>query len=114
MSISCNVAQDLIVLFQEKTVGEETRREVRNHLKECRACRRVYREYAHLNREELHLEQEPKPEPELRFGELADRIRKRKLCRNWGMTGAFALGIGITILVTRAILRRGGRRFYGN
>lgn len=113
MSISCNAVQDLIVLFQEKTVSEETRREIREHLKECRACRRVYREYAHLNREPK-LEQEPRPEPELRFGELAARIRKRKLCRNWGMTGAYAFGIGITILVTRAILRRGGRRFYGN
>ena len=54
MSMNCNVVQDLIVLFQENTVSDETRREIREHLKECRACRKVYREYAHLNQEELH------------------------------------------------------------
>lgn len=105
MSISCNAVQDLIVLFQENTVSEETRREVRNHLKECRACRRVYREYAHLNQEELHFEPEPRPEPELHYRELAARIRKRKLCKHTVVTAAFALGIGITVVVTRAILQ---------
>ena len=34
MSMSCNVVQDLIVLFQENTVSDETRAEIRDHLKE--------------------------------------------------------------------------------
>ena len=105
MSISCNAVQDLIVLFQEDTVSEETRQEVRAHLKECRACRKIYREYAHLNQEELHFEQESRPEAELGYGELAARIRKRKICRDWVVVGAFAACIAITVLVTRAILR---------
>lgn len=105
MSISCNVVQDLIVLFQENTVSEETRREVREHLKECRACRRVYREYAHLNQEELHFEPKEMPETERGYGDLAARIRKRKFWKHTVVTGAFAVCIGITVLVTRAILR---------
>jgi len=105
MSISCNAVQDLIVLFQEKTVSDETRREIRNHLKGCRECRKIYREYAHLNQEELHFEQEFRPEAELAYGELATRIRKRKICRDWVVVGAFAVCIGITVWVTRAILR---------
>ena len=105
MSISCNVAQDLIVLFQENTVSEETRQEVRNHLKECRACRRVYREYAHLNQEEFHFAPEQRTEPELHYEDLAARIRKRKICKHTVVTAAFALGIAIAVLVTRAILR---------
>ncbi len=105
MSISCNVVQDLIVLFQEKTVGEETRREVREHLKECRACRKVYREYAHLNQEELHFEPELRAGDEFSYGELAARIRKRKFWKHTVVTSAFAVCIGITVLVTKAILR---------
>ncbi|MBQ8799989.1 MAG: zf-HC2 domain-containing protein [Lachnospiraceae bacterium] len=105
MSISCNAVQDLIVLFQEKTVSDETRQEIRDHLKECRACRRVYREYAHLNQEEYHPEPEVKYIPEPQYGELAKRIKKRKFWKHTVVTGAFAVCIGITVLVTRAILR---------
>ena len=105
MSISCNVVQDLIVLFQEKTVSEETRSEIRTHLKECRACRKIYREYAHLNQEELHFEPEPKPEYEFDYEALAARIRKRKFWKHTVVASAFAVCIGITVLVTRGILR---------
>lgn len=105
MSMSCNVVQDLIVLFQEDTVSDETRREVRTHLKECRACRKIYREYAHLNQEELHFEHESMPEYEIGYGELAARIRKRKFWKHTVVTSAFALCIGITVWVTSAIMR---------
>ena len=105
MSMSCNVVQDLIVLFQENTVSEETRREVRDHLKECRACRRVYREYAHLNQEELHFESETRPEYESNYEALAARIRKSKFWKHTVVTSAFAVCIGITVWVTSAIMR---------
>lgn len=104
MSISCNAVQDLIVLFQENTVSEETRREIREHLKECRACRKVYREYAYLNQEELHFAPEAAPEADFSYKELAARIRRRKFWKHTVVTGAFAACIGITVLVTRAIL----------
>ena len=105
MSMSCNVVQDLIVLFQENTVSDETRAEIRDHLKECRACRRVYREYAHLNQEDLHFEPEQRPEYEFDYDALAARIRKRKFWKHTVVTSAFAVCIGITIWVTSAILR---------
>lgn len=105
MSLNCNVVQDLIVLFQEDAVSEETRRDIRTHLKGCRECRRVYREYAHLNQEDFRLEEEPKPERELQYGEVAARIRRRKLWKHSVVTAAFAVCIAITVIVTRAILR---------
>jgi len=105
MSLNCNVVQDLIVLFQEGTVSEETRREIRIHLKECRECRRVYREYARLNQEDFHMAQEPQPERELLYGEVAARIRRRKVWRHSVVTAAFAACIAITVIVTKAILR---------
>lgn len=105
MSMSCNVVQDLIVLFQENTVSDETRREIRTHLKECRACRKVYRDYANLNQEDLHFEPEVRPQYEYDYEALAARIRKRKFWKHTVVTSAFAVCIGITVLVTRAILR---------
>lgn len=105
MSLSCNVVQDLIVLFQEDAVSEETGAEVRKHLKECRECRRVYREYTRMNQEEISCEEEPRPEHELVYSEIAARIRRSKFWNRLVVTAAFALGIGITVTVTRAILR---------
>lgn len=105
MSLNCNVVQDLIVLFQEDAVSEETRRDIRTHLKECKECRRVYSEYAHLNQEDFRLADEPKPERELQYGEVAARIRRRRLWRQSVVTAAFAACIAITVIVTKAILR---------
>lgn len=104
MSLSCNVVQDLIVLFQEDAVSEETGKEIQMHLKECRECRRVYREYAHLNQEDFPQE-EAKPEPELSYGRLAARLRKRKLWRQSVVVTAFVACIGITVMVTSAIVK---------
>ena len=105
MSLSCNVVQDLIVLFQEKTVSEETRSEIRTHLKECRECRRVYREYAHLNQENIETEGFERPEHELSYGEIAARMRRRGIRRQSVVGGAFAACIAITVIVTKAILK---------
>lgn len=105
MNLSCNVVQDLIVLFQENTVSEETRRDIRAHLKECRECRRVYREYSYLNHEEVVHAKEPENVRELQFAEIAARMRKN---RNWCslvISAGFVLGIGVTVMATRAILR---------
>lgn len=105
MSLSCNVVQDLIVLFQENTVSEETRRDIRTHLKECRDCRRVYREYVNLNHEKMNCGEESKPASELQFAEVAARLRKNRHWSFFVIGAAFSLGIGITVLVTRAILK---------
>lgn len=104
MSLNCNVVQDLIVLFQEDTVSEETRKEIREHLKNCRECRRVYSEYAHLN-QEIFQGGEERTEQELRYKDVAARIRRRKLWRHSVVMAGFAACIGITVMVTRAILR---------
>ncbi|MCH5273018.1 MAG: zf-HC2 domain-containing protein [Lachnospiraceae bacterium] len=105
MNLSCSVVQDLIVLFQENTVSEETRRDIRAHLKECRECRRVYREYSYLNHEEVVRTKEPENVRELQFAEIAARLRKN---RNWYflvVSTGFALGIGVAVMATRAILK---------
>lgn len=105
MSLSCNVVQDLIVLFHEDVVSEETRRDIRVHLKGCRECRKLYKEYTHLNQEEFQPEEEPRPEHELSYSRLAERLRKRKLWRHSVVVAAFALCIAITVAVTKAILK---------
>ncbi len=105
MSLNCNVVQDLIVLFHEEAVSEETSRDIRAHLKGCRACRKLYREYTHLNQEEFQPEEELRPEHELSYSRLAKRLRKRKLWRHSVVVAAFVLCIMITVAVTKAILK---------
>ena len=44
MKTSCNVVQDVFVLYQDGALSEETRLEVKNHLRKCRDCRAFYQE----------------------------------------------------------------------
>jgi predicted anti-sigma-YlaC factor YlaD len=41
MSVSCAVVQDLLPIYLEKAVSEETAEIIEEHLKECEACRHM-------------------------------------------------------------------------
>jgi len=45
MSLSCNIVMDLTSLYKDGLASEETAAAIEEHLKECPACRRYYRQY---------------------------------------------------------------------
>ena len=63
------------------------------------------REYAHLNQENIETEGFERPEHELSYGEIAARMRRRRIWRQSVVGGAFAACIAITVIVTKAILK---------
>ena len=42
--INCNVIQDILTLYIEDTVSEDTKKLVEAHLQNCEICRQVYQE----------------------------------------------------------------------
>ena len=51
--INCNVIQDILPLYIEDAVSEDTKELVEEHLQDCEICQRVYHEtktfsYTHL------------------------------------------------------------------
>jgi predicted anti-sigma-YlaC factor YlaD len=41
MSLSCSIVQDMLPIYLEKAVSEESERLIEEHLKECEACRHM-------------------------------------------------------------------------
>ena len=46
--ISCNVIQDIMPLYVDEIVSEDTKKLVEEHLKECEDCRKAV-SYTHLD-----------------------------------------------------------------
>ena len=44
MKITCNIIEDLLPLYVDDMVSEDSRKLVEEHLKECPACRKVQAE----------------------------------------------------------------------
>ncbi|MBQ2151864.1 MAG: zf-HC2 domain-containing protein, partial [Clostridia bacterium] len=45
MKITCNLAMDLVDVYTNSVASEETVNIVKEHLRECPACRKYYSEY---------------------------------------------------------------------
>ena len=41
MKISCNIIEDLLPLYVDDAVSEDSRQLVEEHLKECASCRKI-------------------------------------------------------------------------
>ena len=77
MSLSCNNVQDYVTLYKDGVLSDETRRQVEEHLEDCKDCKKFYREYDGMNTGE--------PEPEAAvisadadYAAVARRMRRRK------------------------------------
>ena len=50
MKISCNIIEDLLPLYVDDMVSEDSRQLVEEHLKECPSCRKMQEEMMRENR----------------------------------------------------------------
>ena len=80
MKITCNIIQDMLPLYVDDVLSEDSRKMVEEHLKDCEACREKRR-----NMEEDSLpsfsqasENEKKAEKEILLG-IRRRIRRKRL-----------------------------------
>ena len=80
MSISCEVARDLIPLCADKTASRDSLCAVREHIKDCEECGKFYKDCRRSVKSEKTSE-ELASDAELRFGELSRRLRRRRYRR---------------------------------
>lgn len=104
MNMTCDVVRDLVELYQDELVSEESRREIRSHLAECSRCRHYYKTYAALNKlgEPLHRAGQIEDAEARSYEVISRRLRRRRLIEIAG-TGA-AVGAGSIMLAVGLIL----------
>lgn len=76
MSLSCNNVQDYVTLYKDNVLSEETTAEIKEHLCECKECKRFYKDYDGLDTAVRPVENIPTEDAN--FAEIAKLIRKKK------------------------------------
>lgn len=89
MKIECNIIQDLLPLYVEQLVSEKSKMEIKEHLKECNQCRKIYKE---MNMPEPHIQYSIEPAESFR-----KYVKKKKT--KWGIKIA-----AITVLVVCTVV----------
>lgn len=103
--MKCNTVQDLVVLYKEGAVCDETRDEIRQHLFSCPRCRRFYRDYEKLCDDTPSLSCVPDEPPVHDFAVLARRVRVNHIIRSVSRIGAALLLCGVTVIACRRFFR---------
>ncbi len=106
MNMTCKVVMDLVELYHEGIVSQESAEEIRAHLKNCEKCRSYYRQFDRVRRQKLLAQ--PEPEYTLDAGvssrcyaELSRRMRRHHYMRIIGASAAIGAG---TIMLLIGIL----------
>lgn len=83
MKLPCQIAEDLLALYEDQVCSPASREAVEEHLKECEACRRLLRQIRGLNPPEIV--------PEASAEERAVTRSFRKVRRRWRLSLAAVL-----------------------
>lgn len=75
MMLTCDMAMDLVSLYQDKVASEDTVRAVNLHLKNCPKCREYYRSYNSIKK--LDEKKYTVPEEEMQYKDISVRLSKR-------------------------------------
>lgn len=83
MTISCDMAMDLIALYNDGVASEDTRRAVREHLRSCPSCAKAYANYSEKRRKERVRQARSQSSAELsaKYASLAKDLRKKHLIK---------------------------------
>ena len=86
MSLSCDVVMDLVSLYKDDAVSPGTKGAVKEHLRSCPSCSRLYREYDIMERVESRSERREKadvsPEYEVPYTAISRRLRRAARIRS--------------------------------
>lgn len=85
--MDCNVIRDLLPLYQDEAVSEETKKVIEEHLESCEDCRRFYDEMRHIP----HSLEDADGKGKYRYSEVVDMLKKRSVLE---------YSIGAALLVT--------------
>lgn len=102
MQISCNAAQDLVVLYHEDSLSPATKAEIDTHLKECKICQSFYQAYHKMNQKDIPTsvsDFDTMPD----YASLAKKLKRRRIAHRsfWtaGIVTGTLLGCGASYLI---------------
>ncbi len=106
MNMTCKVVMDLVELYHEGIVSQESAEEIRAHLRSCEKCRSYYRQFDRVRRQKLLSEPDPVYAADAGassrcYVELSKRMRKHHYMRIIGASAAIGAG---TIMLLIGIL----------
>lgn len=108
MSLSCNTVQDLLVMYQERSLSPETEREVQEHLDGCPACRAEYKEVARSLRQKQRAPEVAECEMEDKieqYARVAKKLRRRRILETILTAAGAAAAVTAAVLITVAVFR---------
>ena len=83
MKISCNIIEDLLPLYVDDAVSEDSRQLVEEHLKECASCRKIQEEIIRENQfglEQRKLSVDERKKAEIRsLKKIRSNIRRKRI-----------------------------------
>ena len=83
MKISCNIIEDLLPLYVEDAVSEDSRQLVEEHLKECESCRKMQEEIIRENQfgsEQRKISADERKKAEIRsLKKIRSNIRRKRI-----------------------------------
>ena len=96
----CDIVRDLLPLYADESCSKETREQIGLHLLTCNNCRNYLKEIKSYHEKSESSEQIPASDKQ--FGEVMNRLRRRKIIRRSIVTAGIitSLAINAVLLLT--------------
>lgn len=92
----CNIVRDILPLYADDSCSRQTREQIGIHLITCKECREYYKEIKSYHEK---VSEDVIPPSDKQFGEVMNRLRRRKIVRRSFVTASI-----ITSLAINAVL----------
>ena len=93
MKKECAIVQDLLVLYEDDCLQEESRKMVEKHIAECQACRQIYESSANM----AVMHEQSQAESDLQIRQSASQIMK-KLKRRTMLKAVVGIVLGVAVI----------------
>ena len=105
MSLNCDIVKDMVVLYKDDCINENTKAQIDEHLCECKSCRKYYKSYENLlcDEQSAFVSEPERIETNKDFGKLAKRLRIKSLIRDIVFSAAILASVFITLAVAKNI-----------
>ncbi len=93
----CDIVRDLLPLYADDSVSKETREQIGLHLITCKECRDYYKEIKSYH--EQAEKEKVIPESDKSFGEVMNRLRRRRIIRRSLFTTAIIASVAVNAVI---------------
>lgn len=85
MKLQCSIVRDFVSLYHDKEVSDETKKQIKKHLKTCEECKKYYKGYKVATPVKLPMGFDFSEIDSGDYGQLLKKIRVRRLVSTLSM-----------------------------